>query len=1017
MSGKSESNTEDNSNNSAPVIETSSSPEHSVGEDDSCHENPIAQNDFSTSEISIEKVTEPSETPIEPINGEPSENPLDPINSEPSELPLEQSDIGSASIAFQEETDSPETMSVAQFDLSKASPSLVGQVIFERYAINQELGRGNSCVVYSAKNLETNEHVAIKTLLIPEKIANHSFRVAVTKQSRIVNQNIVKSIAYLETVAPGCQPFFVMENLSAMTPLSRFGRISNESDMISVITLTGEALIAAHKMQVVHGKLSPEKILVLKDNDQFHLRLIDFARTDKEDADSHHRDNLYRSPERRRGGAASVESDVFSLGAIAYQVLTGHEPPGPQSYESIRKFAPEIPCSEMLDLVIQEALEPDKNLRIQTAQEFLDGITEWVEAAHKQKEHTFPPNSGNGYKSGSHPRLDIGIIGSTLGDEPPSATPRFEDTGINTPPVPPAQSHPVQNTEASPSPVNAVPQVPAPPQPPTFETGAHLFDIGIIPPSPPKTKDANAKETKPPNLKSNKTVPQKLKATFTRLAAIATDRIPNQTAVDPRNLIGTTLFGTYRVKQLIGESSTTIVYLAEHMFSGSPQRVAIKTVTSNNPAIIEAFSKDARIQSNIQGPDIIETKGYLESSDGMPFLVMEFLDGINLGELLDAVGQLQKEEEFASLLAKILAAVSYAHKIGVVHGNLKPSNIFLLEQNGGFAIKLADFGHYKPIEEAKSTQQADGKQTFEFRYLSPEQLLKGECSDRSDIYAIAQICYKLLAGRLPYSFRTIPEQRNALRGDAPYPRISELLPQLRCGHELSEILDHALERDPDCRCESIEVLGVDIENWLASAKLVPINTEEQTVESSALPLRRKTGTTEILKAQAEDIIALKRKQFDQEQTVLMQFASGMAAGPRKSPTQTGFRIVTLTVGLIFACTVITFYVVTNFQEIKAGFISASAALSRMSKKDDESIVDTKLSQDQITKTGKVTVTTGSKQVGAGDSAVVNAPTGTGESATPAAPPPQHTHHIFKYEDNPNFNKFTVTKTFGKPKRL
>src|SRR5918911_5493740 len=210
----------------------------------------------------------------------------------------------------------------------------------------------------------------------------------------------------------------------------------------------------------------------------------------------------------------------------------------------------------------------------------------------------------------------------------------------------------------------------------------------------------------------------------------------------------------YRVLEKLGEGGMGVVYLAEDQHLA--RRVAIKFLTSTDHHYRARFIREARAVSALTHPNIAIVHDYGETSTGQPFLVMEFVKGKSLSELLDEGLTLRRSVEIVSSIAEALAE---AHHHGIVHRDIKPSNILVNERG---QVKVLDFGLVKHLFEPPSSEvDLDAQTIYSTQtrsdvivgtplYLSPEQANGAPVDARSDIFSLGALLYEAVAGRPPF---------------------------------------------------------------------------------------------------------------------------------------------------------------------------------------------------------------------------------------------------------------------------
>ncbi|MFN8536360.1 MAG: serine hydrolase [Thermomicrobiales bacterium] len=208
-----------------------------------------------------------------------------------------------------------------------------------------------------------------------------------------------------------------------------------------------------------------------------------------------------------------------------------------------------------------------------------------------------------------------------------------------------------------------------------------------------------------------------------------------------RPLIGTTL-GRYRLDALLGEGGMAQVYRATDPDDGGT--VAVKVIhprLAGDPAFVARFLREARTVARLQHPCIVPLRDFGED-DGLPYIVMPYLGG---GTFADRLRAGLTPDEALALLGPIAAALDYAHVRGVVHRDVKPSNILFTDEGEPL---LADFGIAREVGEAAIT--AVGSQIGTVRYLAPEQAQGQPLDGRADLYALAVIFFEALTGQPPF---------------------------------------------------------------------------------------------------------------------------------------------------------------------------------------------------------------------------------------------------------------------------
>jgi len=209
-------------------------------------------------------------------------------------------------------------------------------------------------------------------------------------------------------------------------------------------------------------------------------------------------------------------------------------------------------------------------------------------------------------------------------------------------------------------------------------------------------------------------------------------------------LIGRLVDGRYRVRARIARGGMATVYVATDL--RLERRVALKVMhshLSDDTVFQSRFIQEARAAARLADPNVVNV--FDQGQDGdMAYLVMEYLPGITLRELLREQRRLTVPQAI-SILDAVLSGLAAAHKAGIVHRDVKPENVLLAEDG---RIKIGDFG----LARATTANTASGAQLLgTIAYLAPELVTRGTADARSDIYAIGIMLYEMLTGEYPYN--------------------------------------------------------------------------------------------------------------------------------------------------------------------------------------------------------------------------------------------------------------------------
>lgn len=294
---------------------------------------------------------------------------------------------------------------------------------------------------------------------------------------------------------------------------------------------------------------------------------------------------------------------------------------------------------------------------------------------------------------------------------------------------------------------------------------------------------------------------------------------PEDEATTKHTLPGTTLLSSrYLLEKRLGRGAMGQVYLARDQ-NLVTRRVAVKTVRPDilsDESLLEGeaiarFEREARAAASIRHPNIVDVTDFGQSQEGVFFLVMEYVEGESLYQLLRREGTLDIQRTIA-VMGQVIAGVDAAHDAGILHRDLKPANIFIMQKrkkaagsmNDGF-VKVGDFGLAKIVNPDRSEMASAGGGP-ESRgiigtpeYMAPEQMQTGvQLDSRADIYALGAIAYHMLGGRPPFIGDLTQLIAQKLLESPP----SLLSLRSDISAEVNKAVLHALEREPSKRPQS-----------------------------------------------------------------------------------------------------------------------------------------------------------------------------------------------------------------------
>ena len=298
------------------------------------------------------------------------------------------------------------------------------------------------------------------------------------------------------------------------------------------------------------------------------------------------------------------------------------------------------------------------------------------------------------------------------------------------------------------------------------------------------------------------------------------DSEPPPSAVsDKENLTGQLLDGRYQVDYVLGVGSMGIVYGARHAAVGKLVAVkALRAHLASDAEAIQRFNAEATAATSIGNQHIVETFDFGRLPDGTAYMVMEYLEGRSLAELIEGWSPLPLER-ITKIGLQIAEALNAAHLAGIVHRDLKPDNIFLCEREGDpDFVKILDFGIAKfGVSQARLTQA--GAVFGTPAYMSPEQALGKATDGRTDVYALGVMLYEMACGSVPFSGENAIAVLTLHANEEPE-ALSVRKPDV--SPELEAIVNKCLQKELDARYASMAELAADLAR-LASG--MPVRAE------------------------------------------------------------------------------------------------------------------------------------------------------------------------------------------------
>ncbi len=293
----------------------------------------------------------------------------------------------------------------------------------------------------------------------------------------------------------------------------------------------------------------------------------------------------------------------------------------------------------------------------------------------------------------------------------------------------------------------------------------------------------------------------------------------------------------YRILGIVGEGGMGKVYLAEHVEVG--RKVALKVLRSEwsmRPSIMKRFRAEARTAGSIGHPNIVQVFDAGTLPDGRLFLVMEHLAGRDLADELYAV-QVFDPRRACNIVRHVALALGAGHRAGIIHRDVKPSNVMLVSQPEGEVAKVLDFGiAANPGGAVRGERLTDpGALLGTPEYMAPEQATGDDPTPQFDVYACGVILYEMLSGDLPLS-ATHGFDLLSLKVHQPSPPLASRVQNLPLA--LTDLVDECLEIDPDTRPPDGDALAARLDAVLAD--MAPGTT--QAVRATPQPAAAIPGT-------------------------------------------------------------------------------------------------------------------------------------------------------------------------------
>lgn len=281
---------------------------------------------------------------------------------------------------------------------------------------------------------------------------------------------------------------------------------------------------------------------------------------------------------------------------------------------------------------------------------------------------------------------------------------------------------------------------------------------------------------------------------------------------------GSVIRGKYRIVSKLGQGGMGTVYKVVHVaFDEVHALKVINPSLMSDDLFIKRFKHEAVITRKLRHPNAVRVDDIDEAEDGRPIIVMEYIEGQSLKRLIKDLGPLPVPRVCA-IIKQVASALDAAHRLGMIHRDIKPDNIVLVSTPEGEQAKVLDFGIAK-LKETRAgefsglTLTEAGSVVGTPAYMSPEQAMgkRGdELDGRSDIYSLGVVMYQMLSGELPFKADTSMAMLLAHMQKPPAP-ILGLRPELQIPEPIGKLVMKILEKNPDNRPQNAEFLIHEIE--------------------------------------------------------------------------------------------------------------------------------------------------------------------------------------------------------------
>lgn len=299
---------------------------------------------------------------------------------------------------------------------------------------------------------------------------------------------------------------------------------------------------------------------------------------------------------------------------------------------------------------------------------------------------------------------------------------------------------------------------------------------------------------------------------------------------------GSLIAGNYRVLDFIGEGAMGLVYKVEHTLLNKTLAFKVLKTEYLSEAIWKRFRLEGQAIARLDHVNIVKIYDMSQTEDGLPFFTMDLLVGQSLDDYLQEHGRLSVEDVLP-IFRQVCAGLSYANDHGIIHRDIKPGNIMLIDNKGESigkcTVKIVDFGIAKLVDDGNTSQQGltrPGEVFGSPLYMSPEQCAGAKLDQRTDMYSVGVTMFQALTGKPPLLGKSAVETAALHQSQEP-PMLCDVAPDVYFPMELEEVIATMLEKSPDDRYSSLadvaqELLQIEIgEDYTSSTERAENHTD------------------------------------------------------------------------------------------------------------------------------------------------------------------------------------------------